>query len=179
MTSVLLASALCQAQISDGAWSTGCKNGSIKEQIYQAQEVHSSEKFFQDKGCNDLSFEFITTGTVQFAESQVFVDFSYVSIWLSLSKNLLVEDFKQRKVCGISDWQISDPREISGKNCAMFNYNKETPVPRAGDIRFGIYKTEENRLYYGQMTQIYDSTTPAKRPVLINRSTEYIFQPKF
>lgn len=170
-------SAISEASIAPGLWSTGCVNGLKKEQTYNAKQVLTAEHFYQDAACQDESFLFETNGRVNYpADDPGFVDFVYVEIQLTLFKKAVVDDFNQRRVCGLSDWQLAVPQLITAKKCALFNYSKETQIPAAGDLRFGLYAIEENRLYYGQLSPAYDSSTPAKRPKTLNRTTEYIFQ---
>ena len=173
---IFLISVGAYAHISPGLWSTDCLKGSKKEQSYRAKTVLTKEHFFQDGQCSDPAFLFSTDGRVEFpSEDQTYIDFVYVSIFLTLYKESLVENFNNREVCGIKNWKLGNAHEITGLNCAIFTANP-APIPAAGDVRYGIHSVEGSKLYYGRLSQQSDGTSPAARPKALNRTTEYIFQ---
>lgn len=179
-SAVFLISSHSQASVAPGLWSTGCVRGLKKEQNYHTRLVVTDEHFYQDANCADESFLFSTRGRVEYpSENATYVDFVYIDIRLSVFKKLVIDDFNSRKVCGESNWELSVPKSITGKSCALFNMQKESKIPSAGDIRYGIYGLENNKLYYGKLTQGQDSSSPQKRPTELNRTIEYIFQHSF
>lgn len=169
---------LCSwASIENGLWHTHCQRGLKKQQIYKNGHVVTLEDFHHDADCRDRAFRFETAGFVRFyAEPAHYIEFRYESIQLTLYRDILTEDFNRRRVCGFSDWQIGHPRTITGLRCALFTSDFEVTVPPAGQTRYGIYLREGNSLYYGQLTQEFDGSTPERRPQQLNRSIEYIFQ---
>ncbi|MGZ3692090.1 MAG: hypothetical protein ACXVAX_11345 [Pseudobdellovibrio sp.] len=172
-----LGSYRAEATILPGLYQTQCARGTLKEQTYSADQVRLVESFFQDAGCTKSYITFETQGGVQFEESSSQnIDFSYKKIFLTLETPALVDDFNTRRVCGFSNWQISVKQEITGLMCAIFNFDKASKIPSAGDVRYGIYLLKDNGVYYGKMTAQYDSSAPEKRPQEIDFSTEYIFQ---
>lgn len=175
---ILILSSITKAQITSGLWSTGCQNGLKKEQVYRANNrVVSTESFFQDQNCADESFRFQTIGLVNYYKtSESFVDFLYEEIHLSIFKQNVIADFNARKVCGLSDWAIARAQNITGLKCAIFNLNKPTQIPAAGEIKYGIFQIDHDKLYYGKLSRELNATSPEKRPAQINFLTEYIFQ---
>ena len=175
---ILFFSFTSEAQITNGLWSTGCQHSLKKEQIYgRNNRVISTESFYQDTKCTDESFRFQTIGLVNYYEnSNSFIDFIYEELYLSLFKQNVVEDFNTRKVCGHDNWVIAEAQNITGRECAIFNINKPTRIPAAGDFKFGIFQILEGKLYYGKLTQNLDGSSPQKRPLEINYFIEYIFQ---
>ena len=173
-----LLSTLCQAQVTSGLWTTNCNNGLINEQTYSANNrVISTESFHSDQNCQKISFRFQTTGLVSYYKgSDKFIDFIYGEIFLTLFKQEFISDFNQRKVCGLSDWTLSQAQNITGLKCAIFNISKEAQIPPAGEIKYGIFQMNQGKLYYGQLSKEFNSSTPAVRPTQINFFTEYIFQ---
>ncbi len=164
------------AEINSGLWSTDCLNGLKKRQTYEKGFVSTDEIFHQDRNCEDLSFTFTTTGTVSYiVDEPLSLNFVYDRLFLTLSKETLIEDFNARSVCGINRW-TSEPMEITGLKCALFSFSSETQIPRSGDVRYGIFSVENDRLYYGQLSKNFDSSTPARRPQELNRTTVYIFR---
>ncbi len=167
------------AQIASGFWSTGCQNGLKKEQIYgRNNRVITTESFFQDKNCTDESFRFQTIGLVSYySTSDGFIDFLYEEIYLTVFKQNVISGFNSRKVCGYTDWATTQAQNITGLKCAIFNLNRPTKIPSAGETKYGIYHSNDGKLYYGPLTQELNATSPEKRPNQINFATEYFFKP--
>ena len=142
-----------------------CDRGLRKEQGIQGQVVSTTEFFHQDKDCLLESFRFKTVGTLAFDGNEPYwIDFTYTDIELTVFVSQVVADFNTRAVCGFQDWQISLPKKITGLKCALFNVNKPTQIPKVGDLKFGIYRISDSRLYYGQLTQEKNGSSSQKRP---------------
>lgn len=172
----LLFSLGAHAQISPGLWSTECLKGLKKEQTYFAKTVLTEEHFYHDTLCTNPAFLFSTDGRVAFpTEDQTHIDFVFVSIFLTLYKEAIANDFNQREVCGLKTWEVLMPQNITGLQCALFSA-KPAQIPTAGDLRYGIFSVEGDKLYYGQLSQQTDGSAPNTRPKNFNRITEYIFQ---
>ena len=173
---ILLISLGAHAHISPGLWETECLKGLKKEQIYHTKTVLTQEHFYQDSLCTDPAYLFSTDGRVEYpSENQTYIDFVYVSIFLTLYKKNIVEEFNQREVCGIKKWAVGTAQEITGLQCAIFG-EKPSQIPAAGNLRYGIHTIEGNKLYYGRLSQQSDGASPSTRPKTFNRTTEYIFQ---
>lgn len=142
-----------------------CDRGLRKEQVIQGQAVTTTEFFHQDKECTQESFRFKTVGTLVFDNNEPsWIDFYYTAIDLTVFVPQVVADFNTRAVCGFQDWQVGTSKQITGLKCALFNVNKPTQIPTVGDLKFGIYKIEDGRLYYGQLTQEKNGSSAKKRP---------------
>lgn len=158
---------LAKANTTDltGLWKTGCKEGLSKEQDINQRNSVTTENFFQDRFCKIQSFQFKTTGLIGFSDENVlWIDFVYTDVELTVFNEQVIADMNSRLVCGFGDWQLATPRIITGLRCALFNRTKETQISKAGDQKFGIYKLEDDRLYFGQLTRETDGSEPLKRP---------------
>lgn len=175
---ILFLTLATQAQINHGLWSTGCKEGLKKEQVYDKNnKVVSTESFYQDAACSHESFRFQTLGRITYYQSSNnFIDFTYEVIYLSIFKQNVIDDFNARKVCGYADWALTQAQNITGRKCAIFNIHKPTQIPTTEDIKYGIFQIAQNKLYYGKLSQDFDGSSPERRPVQINALIEYIFQ---
>lgn len=175
---ILILPLVSNAQIKSGFWSTGCQNGLKKEQVYgHNNRVITTESFYQDKNCTDESFRFQTIGLVSYSTPENYIDFLYEEIFLTVFRQNVISDFNSRQVCGYSDWAASQAQEITGLKCAIFNLNRPTKIPSAGETKYGIYLINDGKLYYGQLTQELNATSPEKRPTQINFATEYSYRP--
>ena len=173
---ILLFSLGADAIIAPGFWSTDCLKGLKKEQTYFTKRVLTEEHFYKDSLCAKPAFRFSTDGRVEFpSEDQTYIDFVYASIFLTVYDEKSVDDFNNREVCGFKNWLPSMPMEITGRSCAIFS-SSPAKIPSAGDLRFGIYSIESDRLFYGKLNQQTDGSSAAKRPEVFNRATEYIFR---
>lgn len=167
------------AQIPDGLWVTPCQHGLKREQVYNKSLSTTTEYFHHEANCRDLALSFTTVGPVHFnldIANPHFIEFTYDSISLTLHKQSLVDNFRQRQVCGIQDWQMNQPQLITGLQCALFTTDSLVQVPQAGQRRYGIYEIRGPHLYYGQLTQETDGSSVERRPTEFNRSIEYTFQ---
>lgn len=164
-TTPLLASFRTQASDLSGSWTTGCHQGLSKEQALDEAHSITTENFYRDQNCKLESFQFKTTGTLQFpSENSSWINFSYEMVQLTVYDQQVVADLNARKVCGIGDWRSEEPQIITGLQCALFNVNKETQIAKVADQKFGIYKLQEGRLYFGQLSRDKDGSAPSKRP---------------
>ncbi len=157
------------AAINDGVWKTECRLGLKKRQTVQGLTIVSTEEFHQDSACTQPTFNFETSGINRYSSNEAgFVDFTYSQITLSVFIPEAVEDLNARKVCGLDNWKTGKAQNITGLNCPLFDVNKETPIPKIGDLKYGIYSVKNKRLYYGILTKEFDGSTPLKRPRLLN-----------
>lgn len=148
-----------------GLWKTGCKLGLSKEQDINGRETVTTENFYQDRFCQNPSFQFKTTGLIGFSdENSIWIDFVYTEVEITVLREEVIQDLNTRQVCGLNDWEVAKPKVITGLRCALFNVSKETQISKAGDQKFGIYKLENDRLYFGQLTRETDGSDSLKRP---------------
>lgn len=161
----LFLSTAALASTPEGTWLTSCQDGLSKTQIIsQNNHSHTIEKFHQDRFCRQPSFVFITSGGLNFPAEINQIDFTYTQIQLVVHRKEVVQDFNKRSVCGLTNWKVSEPQTITGLKCALFNIHKPTSIPQSGDTKFGIYKIENDKLYFGKLSKENDGSTPEKRP---------------
>ncbi|MFZ3231261.1 MAG: hypothetical protein WA160_13720 [Pseudobdellovibrio sp.] len=142
-----------------------CSNGLRKEQIVTNFDVSTTEFFHHDKNCAKESFRFRTTGQIAFNDDHPnWINFTFASTELTVFVSEVIADFNKRSVCGFTNWIAAEAKVITGLKCALFNYNKDTQIPRVGDLKYGIYSVDNERLFYGQMTQEKDGSSAGKRP---------------
>lgn len=165
ITGVIALPFWAEATIPEGLWVSACNGGLLKTQtIDSAFHSKTTEQFHQDRSCQRLSFEFITRGELSFSQDQN-IDFTYSEIQLVLYINEVVQDFNERQVCGFTNWKTGKAQIITGLACTLFNANKPTRIPNAGDMKYGIYKIENEHLFFGKLTQEKDGSSSERRPL--------------
>lgn len=156
----------------EGTWQQRCLNGTQREELFQEEKVTLTERAHEDSLCSSISLEFISEGTFILGQklSQPLrateIDFEFEKISVVLYADNLVEKFNKEGMCGFSDWEKEQKKEITGIACSF--YGAKFPVPQKGEKRFGVYLLEGKHLFFGQLTPDRDARTPDKRPLEYN-----------
>lgn len=147
----------------EGRWVQPCQNKAVREEVLQNNTATLTESYYLDTTCAQPLLTFRNEGGLQAQDGKM--DFSFTRVTIALHSQAFVEDFNDRAVCGYQNWIAGLERDITGLTCALFNPNKPAQSPKVGDMRYGIYKVEENKLYFGQLTLQHDALSPEKRPI--------------
>lgn len=146
-----------------GIWSQECQNGVMRTEDFVDHRVRFTEAYYADKACTQKVLDFTSEGSFQVQNEKI--DFAFSQIAIILGNIHYVADWNDRKVCGIATWQLGIKQNVTGKFCEIFGPGVGIQVPPEGQQRFGIYKIEEDRLYFGRLTLEHDSSSPEKRPI--------------
>ncbi|MNK99835.1 hypothetical protein D3C87_1202510 [compost metagenome] len=147
----------------EGRWVQPCQNKAVREEVLQNNTAALTENYYLDAACSEPLLTFRNEGGLQAQDGKM--DFAFTRVTIALHSSALVDDFNDRAVCGYQNWIAGLERDITGMTCALFNPNKPAASPQVGDMRYGIYKVEDNRLYFGQLTLQHNAMTPEKRPI--------------
>ena len=150
----------------EGVWLRQCSKGGMQVQIFEGNSSRTTELFFEDSNCYDPLMAFLNDGQIKIQNQQI--DFQFEKVSVVLYSDKIIEDFNRRSVCGKNDWGKNDVTPVTGQICAFFQESKLVQVPKAGEMRFGIWKKELNKLYFGMLTQAENGTTPEKRPTSLD-----------
>jgi hypothetical protein len=157
-------------ELLQGRWLQACQAGGVRTEFFVNNTVELNEMFFSDKDCRVPSAVFINEGTfVLPAQGQM--DFQFTSLRVHVMNDAIINDFNRRQVCGFDDWEKSVDKEISGRSCEMFVIGSPQKIPTVGEMRYGIYRLDGDRLSFGKLSREQNATAPEKRP------TEY--DPRF
>lgn len=144
-----------------GEWYQPCRNQVLRMEDFKGNEVTLTENFFGDTTCKTPLLVFLNEGTYTLPQAG-WMNFRFTAVLIRLTDARLVADFNQRKMCGITDWQLNKERTISGQLCEIFYAGQRAPA--AGDMRYGIYRLDNDRLTFGKLSRANNATTPEKRP---------------
>jgi hypothetical protein len=151
-----------KASTLDGFWFRACQNGVVQTQEFSGAQNFADELFFEDANCTRPLMTFTNSGFSRYQGQNI--DFQFESVSLLVASDRMVMDYNNRKVCGKNDWQKNSRVVITGLQCALFQNNRLVQIPRKGDMRYGIWKVESTRLFFGRLSQQEDGTVPSKRP---------------
>ena len=147
----------------EGRWVQPCQNKAVREEVLANNSATLTENYYSDANCSDRLLTFRNEGGLVAQDGKM--DFSFTRVTIALHSSALVEDFNDRAVCGYQNWIAGLERDITGMSCALFNPNKPGRSPQVGDMRYGIYKVEDDKLYFGQLTLQHNALTRENRPV--------------
>lgn len=158
----------------DGFWFRPCQNGGFQTQEFSGPRNFADDLFFEDGNCTRPMMTFTNSGTSRYQGQNI--DFQFESVSLTLFSDRIIADFNSRRVCGKADWQKNLRVTITGLRCALFQNNQVIQIPRKGDTRYGIWKIEGSRLFFGRLSEQEDGSSPSKRPTQWD-SRAYLAQP--
>lgn len=150
-------------ELLQGVWRQDCTNRASRAENFQADKVVLTESFFNDDKCASDFLHFINEGTFMLPASGQ-MDFQFTSVRLKITDESLVKNLNSRSVCGFQDWKLNEEKEISGRLCEIFIIGSPQKIPTVGDMRYGIYRLDNDRLYFGKLTRDENAMTPEKRP---------------
>lgn len=159
---LLLASSICLGQSLDGVWSTDCANGNKKIQVIKEPLIYTFEIFHKESDCKTRQFYFLNVG--HFTRTQNTMDYKFDSVYLNVSDINIIESFNRQSMCDKKQWEISKNKDITGSWCLFFSATKKSLTPKKGDFRFGIYKIENQNLYFGKVDKDHNALVPQNRP---------------
>lgn len=157
----------------DGKWKQECRIGTERLETFTSNRAILSEKAFEDSLCSSPSIEIISSGSFTLGNAVLVphdareIDFLFDKVSAVLYSQVAVEKFNSSSMCGFTDWKIGQSKEITGLFCAFYTGNP-TPIPKSGEARYGVFRLIGNRLFFGKLSQEYDSRTPDKRPRVYN-----------
>ncbi|MFS4458063.1 hypothetical protein [Bdellovibrio sp. HCB2-146] len=144
-----------------GTWVQPCKQKAVRTEVFSEETASLTEVYYLDNNCSQPLIAFQNDGEVVASAGEM--DFRFTRVAMTLFHSDFVDDYNARAVCGFTDWQLGVEKEITALPCALFTA-KPTQTPRAGDMRYGIYMIQANRLYFGKMTMQRNALSPEKRP---------------
>lgn len=147
----------------EGRWLQACQNQVARTEHFQDHNVTLTESYYYDSECLKPLMMIKSDG--EFSTTEGTIDFTFQQITLTASDMMIINDFNARAVCGFTDWQMDQPKPITGLQCALVAGAKPIPISDAGSKRFGIYKIEGDLLYFGRLEKDHDALSPETRPI--------------
>jgi hypothetical protein len=162
----------------DGKWAQPCQLGGERSETFNGDTVALTESSSQNADCSDPDTSLVSAGTYRlghefFPGDEIFerptMDFSFSTVTLTLYHDDQAGLYNQDKVCGFDDWKAGEGKDITGLQCDLWMTGKPTQIPRAGLMRYGIYRVDSKAspqaLYFGQLSLDRQGATPDLRPL--------------
>jgi len=146
----------------EGPWVRPCDRGTQQLQSFRGPYSHSQDILYQDVACSRILLRFENLGRYETRPGEI--DFIFDRVLVTVESSEMLHDFQVRRVCGASDWTLGRKKDVTGLRCAFFQRDRLIQVPRAGEGRYGIWKIEGDRLFFGRLDRTTPGTSPALRP---------------
>jgi hypothetical protein len=160
-----------------GSWMSGCYvefGRHLKKDLYIiSSQIYSSRSLYSDTGCFNLVVKLEEVqGYVVEASNQVAgasaVDLVAQRSFLTVFDASTARLWDQAKFCGISDWDVGIPRDVTGRSCGGH------AMPKAGDKEFDLYLRDGySKLWIGLRSASLDGSAPDKRPRELDRTVGF------
>lgn len=151
------------AEKMDGTWTTDCLNGNKKIQVIKEPLIYTFEIFYKESDCKTRQFYFLNAG--QFQRTESLMNYQFEAIYINLSDLKIVDSFNRQSMCEQSQWKQNKNKNITAKWCLFFSPTKKSLIPNKGDWRYGIYKIDKDKLFFGKLDNAHNALTPQARPV--------------
>jgi len=134
-------------------------------------DFYSAFQLFMDKKCEKASLTVIygsdyTLGSR--AGELVEFDHTPTHVFMVLLHEDVVDyynDLNHNNSCGIKDWEINRPRNVSGLYC------HPNQMPTVGETLYDIFKYKNSVLQFGGIPYAWNITDPTKRPTKVHQIT--------
>jgi hypothetical protein len=170
-----------------GNWATACApaadgSGTSTTNLanFANTQVTEGNIVYGDAACATPAYSVTVTASyalgtdTQVAGAQS-LDLTISAVTATILNADYVAQFNQQKVCGIDNWAVNTPTDISGKAC---NGANAAPMPSAGTQLFDIVKSDAStdgkpELFFGDSSGTDDGSAQGKRPVAIDSTDVY------
>ena len=154
---------LAKAEIR-GLYGTHCLEGSgvsaIKDLLLREQSLEIVQTIYADLHCMTPSYDFSFSGPYDLDEGLGHLNYAYGSIKLQALDETSVATFNRTALCGLSDWRINEPREVSGLDCG------EQLIPERDSRAYDRIRerSEDKSVQLGLISDLEDGLSEEARP---------------
>lgn len=168
----IIAPSFAQEQL-EGLWKTDCtplpKRHSLQTALAGAKgSIHVTAQLFSDRTCSLPSLTIFYSGEFELGETYgegAIFDHRASKVDLVIQAAEVVSHYNKHEICGISDWKLREPRDVSGRNCVPY------AMPAIGVTVADIYHIGTEGLQFGRFPRI---TTDGARPKTL--SPDFLFR---
>jgi hypothetical protein len=154
-----------------GVWQSDCNKISKHSYRISATFIEGKilfiNRLFEDQNC--VSNSITTTYDGAYATGGSFgdgieINFIPASIKFTLHLQSVVDQLNKSIAdgCGITDWKINVPQEVSGRYCRPFTF------PSSGQMTYEIFRIDQSQLQFGGIPLRWNFNTPSARPTQLS-----------
>jgi hypothetical protein len=150
------------ANLVEGDWATPCtplprRHSVLVSSTFGQKDVHTNIELFADQACEILNL------TITYAETYRMGDpygegmaFDHVAsvVSLEIQDRDALAYYQAHRSCGISDWALGQPRDVSGRFCDPFQ------MPSAGKLVEDIVSVAREEMVFGLFPRTAESGSP-------------------
>lgn len=163
--------ALLAAMVPDGTYRQACQEGYQREEIFRESEAIYVERNFADSDCVMPSLEVRSYGRLTYGaevkvpEDAAAIDFEFLRVTMQPNSESVARIYRNKNLCGLSNWGNGKELEITGRHCDLYGVGRFVPVPKVGDVRYGIFRVNADAsITFGALTPERNGSVPALRP---------------
>ena len=166
----LILSTFAFAQDVEGTWLQGCRGNFSRAEVFQKDVATLYERSYGTANCTNPQMTFTSSGRFVLGDALPIpadaktIDFTFASVSVTVHADALVQKYNAYNVCGFSNWALNQVKDVSGLRCDFWLLHQPVPVPRVGDLRFGIYRVDGENLFFGRNTRENSGLTRETRP---------------
>lgn len=172
LTALLIASSSGQfsAEELTGDWASDCTplggHSVLATLSFSEEAVATVVEMFSDSSCQLLNLRgeydaLFSVGRRVAAGREI--DFTPTRVTMTIHNPEVVAAYRQNEGgCGIRDWQIGEPRDVSGRFCAPYQ------MPTVGTAIYDVYTAGSGELRFGGFPDQIGATQPGDRPVSLS-----------
>ncbi len=154
-----------------GVWKTSCTR--FTQHSYKATATFSNDKmifiirFFSDRGCVVNSITITYEGAYSIGQEfggNTEINHVPSSVKYTLQLQDVVDRYNTLPTdgCGITDWHLDVPQEVSGHFC------RPSYIPAPGQTIYDVFNIKGGTLRFGGMPEHFDMVSPDLRPRMLS-----------
>lgn len=155
----------------EGRWAQACEARAYRGEEFVGSQARYTENYFADGDCHEPLLSFEIAGPFSFSERSPLegnIDFVFETVFAIAKDDRMTEQFNRTRTCGWSDWKTDEPRDVTSLACDFFGTGAPLRSPARGEIRYGIWKIDGDRLLFGTLEPGGDGLSPETRPHRLN-----------
>lgn len=171
-----------------GTWMQPCHQSMVRKEIFQHSAVRFVETKYIDDQCQSGFLEFSSEGHFVVVDESMetqkfhfpsdprleltlnpaldppghFMDFTFHRVTLRPLSKAAVDWMNEQKFCGLANWKKEKSQNVSGKICQFSG--GQVRVPAEKEMRYGIFRVEQDFLFLGRLSPEADGSSSEKRP---------------
>jgi hypothetical protein len=161
VVAALLLSSPAWAKI-EGLYGSDCLQvdglSAVKDFLFENSRFEMVQTVFGDTACDGAVYDFSFSGPYVFDQVSSGLDLTFSNVRLTALDSRIVHAFNAVALCGITDWELEIPVEVSGLACGG------QTIPGRDSRIYDIIREVEGGVQMGLPEDLRNGSSPGKRP---------------